>query len=95
MNRIKLVSYVGILLVLFTISGELLLGMKFPDYKGRVHLFIPLFFFMLYVWAISFVDIKASVREFLKKYMFFKTVKMIVSLFVTLLLVFVFRNQAK
>jgi ABC-type transport system involved in multi-copper enzyme maturation permease subunit len=37
----------------------------------------------------------ASAREFLKKYMSFKLVKMAVSLSATILLAFVFRNQAK
>ena len=95
MNRTKIVSYAGIMLVLFTIVGEMLLRMQYPNYTGRIHMFVPLFFFILYACAMSFVDMKASAREFLKKYMSFKLVKMAVSLSATILLAFVFKNQAK
>ena len=82
------------LLLLMTVAGEVLLGVLFPGYVGKAHLAVPLFFLLLYAVPVAVMAQPADAKLFIKQFMVFKTLKMILSLGALLAMCFLFREQA-
>ena len=82
------------MLLLMTVAGEVLLGVLFPGYVGKVHLAVPLFFLLLYAVPVAVMAQPAEAKLFIKQFMVFKTLKMILSLGALLAMCFLFREQA-
>lgn len=95
MNKTKIILCLGVLLLLMTIAGELLLRVIFPGYVGKAHLVAPPFFFVLYTVALVVVAQPTDVKHFVKQYMVFKTIKLMTLLVAMLAFGFLFREQAK
>lgn len=95
MNKTKIILCLGVLLLLMTIAGELLLRVIFPGYVGKAHLVAPPFFFVLYTVALVVVAQPTDVKHFVKQYMAFKTIKLMTLLVAMLAFGFLFREQAK
>lgn len=94
MNKIKTILILFALLLLMTVAGEVLLGVLFPGYVGKAHLAVPLFFLLLYAVPVAVMAQPADAKLFIKQFMVFKTLKMILSLGALLAMCFLFREQA-
>lgn len=94
MNKRKTILLLLALLLLMTVAGEFLLGIIFKGYAGKAHLVVPAFFLALYAIPLAVAAPPANPMQFIKQYMIFKTVKLIVSLMAIVVLGFVFKEQA-
>lgn len=95
MDKTKTISFLGALLLLMAVAGELLLGIIFPGYVGKAHLVVPPFFFVFYALAIVVAAKPVDAKQFVKQYMAFKTMKLMALLTAMLAFGFLFREQAK
>ena len=89
----RLLRYIMVLL-LMTVAGEVLLGVLFPGYVGKAHLAVPLFFLLLYAVPVAVMAQPADAKLFIKQFMVFKSMKLILSLAALLAMCFLFREQA-
>ena len=94
MNKGKTILVLVVLLLLMTVAGELLLGVLFPGYVGKAHLVVPLLFLALYATPVAVMEQPADSKQFVKQFMVFKSLKLIVSLAALLVMCFVFKGQA-
>ena len=94
MKRIKTITILAALLLLMTVAGEVLLGVLFPGYVGRAHMAVPLFYLALYAVPVALMAQPGDAKQFIKQFMVFKTLKMILSLGALLAMCFLFREQA-
>ena len=94
MNKRKTILLLLALLLLMTVAGEFLLGIFFKGYAGMAYLVVPAFFLALYATPLAVAAPPTNPMQFIKQYMIFKTVKLIVSLMAIVVLGFVFKEQA-
>ena len=94
MNKRKIILILVALLLFMAVAGEVLLGVLFEDYSGKAHLAVPLFFLLLYAVPVAVMAQPADVKLFIKQFMVFKTLKLILSLAALLAMCFIFREQA-
>lgn len=84
------------LLLLFAVAGKILLMYLFPLHDCSAYWYIPSFFVGFY--AVTFAVVlgsKSGLRKFAGKYLAFKAVKLLVTLVFMLLMIFLFREDAK
>ena len=96
MGKVKMyISAIYIMLLSMAAAGKLLLIYLLPQYDYPLYWVVPGFFLLFYAVALSFV-LKPSLpaKKFLEAFMLFKTIKLISSLAVMLLLAFFCREQA-
>lgn len=96
MNKVKMyISAIYIMLLSMAAAGKLLLIYLLPQYDYPLYWVVPGFFLLFYAVALSYV-LKPSLpaKKFLEAFMLFKTIKLISSLAVMLLLAFFCREQA-
>ena len=94
MKRIKTITILAALLLLMTVAGEVLLGVLFPGYVGRAHMAVPLFYLALYAVPVALMAQPGDAKQFIKQFMVFKTLKMVISIGALLAMCFLFREQA-
>ena len=94
MNKIKTITILAALLLLMTVAGEVLLGVLFPGYAGKAHLAVPVFFLALYAVPLVVMAQPADAKQFIKQFMVFKSLKLILSLGALLAMCLIFREQA-
>ena len=94
MNKIKTILILFALLLLMTVAGEVLLGVLFQGYAGKAHLAVPVFFLALYAIPVAVIAQPADAKQFIKQFMVFKTLKMVISIGALLAMCFLFREQA-
>ena len=93
MNKRNIILILLVLLLLMTVAGELLLGVLFPGYAGKAHLAVPAFFFTLYAVLVAVIDQPVDSKHFVKQYLVFKSLKLVLSLCSLLAMCFIFREQ--
>lgn len=96
MGKVKMyISAIYIMLLSMAAAGKLLLIYLLPQYDYPLYWVVPGFFLLFYAVALSYV-LKPSLpaKKFLEAFMLFKTIKLISSLAVMLLLAFFCREQA-
>ena len=94
MNKIKMITMLLALLLLMAVAGEVLLGVLFQGYAGKAHLAVPVFFLALYAIPVAVIAQPADAKQFIKLFMVFKTLKMVISIGALLAMCFLFREQA-
>ena len=94
MNKIKTILILFAMLLLMTVAGEVVLGVMFPEYAGKAHLLVPLFFMALYAVPFAVMAQPADAKQFIRQFMVFKSMKLILSLAALLAMCFIFREQA-
>ena len=94
MNKIKTILILFAMLLLMTVAGEVVLGVLFPEYAGKAHLLVPLFFMALYAVPFAVMAQPADAKQFIRQFMVFKSMKLILSLAALLAMCFIFREQA-
>lgn len=94
MNKIKTITMLLALLLLMAVAGEVLLGVLFQGYAGKAHLAVPVFFLALYAIPVAVIAQPADAKQFIKQFMVFKTLKMVLSIGTLLAMCFLFREQA-
>ena len=94
MNKIKMITMLLALLLLMAVAGEVLLGVLFQGYAGKAHLAVPVFFLALYAIPVAVIAQPADAKQFIKQFMVFKTLKMVISIGALLAMCFLFREQA-
>ena len=94
MNKIKTITMLLALLLLMAVAGEVLLGVLFQGYAGKAHLAVPVFFLALYAIPVAVIAQPADAKQFIKQFMVFKTLKMVISIGALLAMCFLFREQA-
>ena len=94
MNKIKMITMLLALLLLMAVAGEVLLGVLFQGYAGKAHLAVPVFFLALYAIPVAVIAQPADAKQFIKQFMVFKTLKMVLSIGALLAMCFLFREQA-
>lgn len=96
MGKVKMyISAIYIMLLSMAAAGKLLLIYLLPQYDYPLYWVVPGFFLLFYAVALSFVLKPAlPAKKFLEAFMLFKTIKLISSLAVMLLLAFFCREQA-
>ena len=94
MNKIKTITMLLALLLLMAVAGEVLLGVLFQGYAGKAHLAVPVFFLALYAIPVAVIAQPADAKQFIKQFMVFKTLKMVLSIGALLAMCFLFREQA-
>ena len=94
MNKIKTITMLLALLLLMAVAGEVLLGVLFQGYAGKAHLAVPVLFLALYAIPVAVIAQPADAKQFIKQFMVFKTLKMIISIGALLAMCFLFREQA-
>ena len=82
------------MLLLMTVVGEVLLGVLFPGYAGKAHLAVPLCFLLLYAVPVAVMAQPADAKQFIKQFMVFKSLKLVLSLGALLAMCLLFREQA-
>ena len=82
------------LLLLMAVAGEVLLGVLLQGYAGKAHLAVPVFFLALYAIPVAVIAQPADAKQFIKQFMVFKTLKMVISIGALLAMCFLFREQA-
>ena len=82
------------MLLLMTVAGEVVLGVLFPEYAGKAHLLVPLFFMALYAVPFAVMAQPADAKQFIRQFMVFKSMKLILSLAALLAMCLIFREQA-
>ena len=94
MNKIKTITILAAMLLLMTVAGEVLLGVLFPGYAGKAHLAVPVFYLLLYAVPVAVMAQPADAKRFIKQFMVFKSLKMVLSIGALLAMCFLFREQA-
>lgn len=94
MNKIKTITMLLALLLLMAVAGEVLLGVLFQGYAGKAHLAVPVFFLALYAIPVAVIAQPADAKQFIKQFMVFKSLKMVLSLGALLAMCYFFREQA-
>lgn len=94
MNKIKTILIFTAMLLLMTVAGEVLLSVLFPGYEGKAHLVVPLFFLALYAVPLGIASPSSDSKHFIRQYLIFKTVKLLLSLGAIVVLGFGFKEQA-
>ena len=94
MNKIKTILILFAMLLLMTVAGEVVLGVLFPEYAGKAHLLVPLFFMALYAVPFAVMAQPADAKQFIRQFMVFKSMKLILSLAALLAMCLIFREQA-
>lgn len=94
MNKIKTITMLLALLLLMAVAGEVLLGVLFQGYAGKAHLAVPVFFLALYAIPVAVIAQPADAKQFIKQFMVFKTLKLVLSIGALLAMCFLFREQA-
>ena len=94
MKRIKTITILAALLLLMTVAGEVLLGVLFPGYVGRAHMAVPLFYLALYAVPVALMAQPGDAKQFIKQFMVFKSLKMVLSMGALLAMCYFFREQA-
>ena len=94
MNKIKTITILVALLLLMAVAGEVLLGVLFQGYAGKAHLAVPVFFLALYAIPVAVIAQPVDAKQFIKQFMVFKTLKMVLSIGALLAMCFLFREQA-
>ena len=94
MKRIKTITILAALLLLMTVAGEVLLGVLFPGYVGKAHLAVPLFYLALYAVPVAIMAQPGDAKQFIKQFMVFKSLKMVLSMGALLAMCYFFREQA-
>ena len=94
MNKIKTITILVAMLLLMAVAGEVLLGVLFQEYAGKAHLAVPLFFMALYATPVAVIPQPVDAKQFIKQFMVFKTLKMVLSIGALLAMCFLFREQA-
>ena len=82
------------MLLLMTVAGEVLLGLLFPGYVGKAHLAVPLFYLALYAVPVAMMAQPGDAKQFIKQFMVFKSLKMVLSMGALLAMCYFFREQA-
>ena len=94
MNKIKTMTILAAMLLLMTVAGEVLLGLLFPGYVGKAHLAVPLFYLALYAVPVAMMAQPGDAKQFIKQFMVFKSLKMVLSMGALLAMCYFFREQA-
>ena len=94
MNKIKTITILAALLLLMTVAGEVLFGVLFPGYAGMAHLVVPVFFLALYAVPLAVMAQPADAKQFVRQFMVFKSLKLLLSLGALLAMCLIFREQA-
>ena len=94
MNKIKTITILAAMLLLMTVAGEVLLGLLFPGYVGKAHLAVPLFYLALYAVPVALMAQPGDAKQFIKQFMVFKSLKMVLSMGALLAMCYFFREQA-
>ena len=94
MNKIKTMTILAAMLLLMTVAGEVLLGVLFPGYVGKAHLAVPLFYLALYAVPVALMAQPGDAKQFIKQFMVFKSLKMVLSMGALLAMCYLFREQA-
>ena len=94
MNKIKTITILAAMLLLMTVAGEVLLGVLFPGYVGRAHMAVPLFYLALYAVPVALMAQPGDAKQFIKQFMVFKSLKMVLSMGALLAMCYFFREQA-
>lgn len=91
----KYISAIYIMLLFMAAAGKLSLIYLMPQYDYTLYWIVPGFFLLFYAVALSFV-LKPTLpaKKFLEAFMLFKTIKLMASLAVMLMLAFLCRGQA-
>ena len=93
MDKRKTILILATMLQLMTVAGEVLLAVFSDGYAGRVHLLVPVFFFTLYAVPVAVIDLTVGSKHFVKQYMIFKSLKLVLSLCVLFAMCFIFKEQ--
>ena len=83
------------LLLVLALLLEWVLPMVFPQHSSWAHIPVPLYFGLFYSLAVVFVGQPANQALLAKRFMLLKGVKILLSLFLLLAVVFVAHAQAK
>ena len=81
------------LLLLMAVAGEVLLGVLFQGYAGKAHLAVPLFFLALYAIPVAVISEPADAKQFIKQFMIFKSLKLLLSIAALFGLCFFYKEQ--
>lgn len=95
MKKTKEIMLLLALLLVLALLLEWVLPMVFPQHSLWGHIPVPLCFGLFYSLAVVFVGQPASQALLAKRFMLLKSVKILLSLFLLLAVVFVVHAQAK
>ncbi len=93
MGRIKIYTFFTLLMLAVAFALELLTRAHFPEFCTMARFAIPLYFWVLYS-LLLLVKPSANNASFTKYFMFFKSVKLLLSLMFIFLLAFIVRKYA-
>ena len=94
MDKRKTILILATMLQLMTVAGQVLLAMFSDGYAGKAHLLVPVFFLILYAVPVTLMPQPLDARQFFKRFMIFKSLKLALSIAALLAMCLVFREQA-
>lgn len=94
MNKGNLIMAITVTAVLLAAVGEGIVYCIVPGYNSVARFIIPFYFWALYTLFVLVAGIPADSSSFAKRFMAFKSAKMVLSLFVALGLAFAFKGCA-
>lgn len=94
MDKRKTILILATMLQLMTVAGEVLLAVFLDGYTGRAHLLVPAFFLALYAAPVALMPQLLDAKLFFKRFMIFKSLKLVLSIAALLAMCLVFREQA-
>ena len=94
MDKKKTILILATLLQLMTVAGQVLLAVFSDGYAGRAHLLVPVFFLILYAVPVALMPQPLDAKQFFKRFMIFKSLKLALSIAVLFAICLVFREQS-
>ena len=94
MDKRKTILILATMLQLMTVAGQVLLAVFLDGYTGKAHLLVPVFFLILYAVPVALMPQPLDARQFFKRFMIFKSLKLALSIAVLFAICLVFREQA-
>lgn len=84
----------GMMLVM-VLAGELVLSYLFPSYTAKSHLAVPVYFWLFYTIAVVLAPSRLDTVTLAKSLVKLKSIKLLASLFVLLIICFIFKGHFK
>jgi hypothetical protein len=94
-NKKKTILLFTLLMILLAAAGEVMIAYLFPAYTSRMHLVVPLYFWVFYTVSVYALPERLDSGLLAKNLVWLKSLKMVVSLFALLVMALLFRDNAK
>lgn len=94
MKKSRIIVVLSLTVVILLVASEIVIANFFAEFDTPVRFVAPVYFWLLYSGAVMLLKSSSCAGKFTKCFMAFKSIKMLLSLMVALILAFAVRDQA-